>query len=131
MKTTTTITLRQDGTLATDSEAAAALAAGHLWQIETIRVIADSEGSALFTALFSTVAAPFTVASPAVTRVEQSPLVLAIGVDVVSTDFDSGEGRVESYDPDLAEPWGVRWDRSGKLGWNDTNGLRVVGRGVS
>jgi len=56
---------------------------------------------------------------------------LAIGVDVVSTAFDSGEGRVEAHEPDRAETWGVRWDRTGRLGWCSSDVLRVVGRGVS
>lgn len=56
---------------------------------------------------------------------------LDVGVDVVSTHFDSGAGRVERHDADLAAPWGVRWDRTGRLGWCEAHGLRVVGRGVS
>lgn len=56
---------------------------------------------------------------------------LAVGVDVVSTAFNSGEGRVEEYDPDRAEPWGVRWDNTGHFGWCDADRLRVVGRGIS
>jgi hypothetical protein len=57
-------------------------------------------------------------------------LKLAVGVDVVSDDFDSGEGRVEAYDT-RTEQWGVRWDRLGRLGWCSAGLLRVVGRGVS
>lgn len=58
-------------------------------------------------------------------------LKLAIGVDVVSDAFESGEGRVEAYEPERIAPWGVRWDRTGRLGWCREDILRVVGRGVS
>lgn len=54
-----------------------------------------------------------------------------LGVDVVSTIFDSGEGRVFAHDGDLSAPWKVRWDRTGKIGECEADHLRVVGRGVS